>query len=219
LAASTLGIYAGLVALEHGVFEIMQGSAAPDGVLISAIGPPCQAEAVWHACLPALTVVPSFLAAGALTVVLSLAAVIWSIGFVQRKHGGPVLILLSLVLLLVGGGFVGACTGLIAGAAGTRIAKPSSGWWRRLPDRTLRVLVALWPWTLVAVTVWFPGGWILGHFFGRAMLIVSGLLFVVFDLGLPVLTVLSGLARDARRAVSGQLQPDCESVRPPTTYS
>jgi hypothetical protein len=197
LAASTLGVYAGLVALEHGVFELVQGNAVPGDIVINAIGPPCRGETVWHACLPAMTTMPSFLAAGVLTVMVSLAVVIWSVGFVQRKRGGLALILLSITLLPVGGGFVAPFTGLIAGAAGTRIATPLRGRRTHRTERALGVLAAFWPWTLIAVVIWLPGGWILGRFFGQAMLRLGFLLFVVVDLALPLLTVLSGLAHDA----------------------
>ncbi len=198
-AAQALGIYAGLIALEHGVYEILQGNVAPGGVMINAIGPPCRAEAAWHGCLPAITVLPSFLAAGVLTVVTSCIAIIWSIAFVQRKRGGMALILLSIMMLLIGGGFVAPFIGLIAGAAGTRINTPLR-WWRTWPpDRALRVLAALWPWPLIAIAVWLPSGLILGQLFNQAMLRLVFLVFFVFDLALPLLAALSGLARDARR--------------------
>jgi hypothetical protein len=193
-----LGAYAGLIALQHGIFEILQGSAAPQGILINAIGPHCEAEAVWHACLPAMTLMPSFVAAGALTVAVSLAVLVWALGFVERRHGGLVLMLLSLALLLAGGGFVAPFTGLMAGAAGTwaktRLRPRGMG-------RTagpLRSLGGVWPWPLVAVAIWLPGSWLAGRFASAAMLRLSTLLFIVFDLGLPVLTLASGFAHDAR---------------------
>ena len=61
VAASILGAYAGLLGVEHGIFETLQGSTPPDGLMINALGAPCEAETVWHACYPALTVVPNFL--------------------------------------------------------------------------------------------------------------------------------------------------------------
>ncbi|MBM4464436.1 MAG: isoprenylcysteine carboxylmethyltransferase family protein [Chloroflexi bacterium] len=49
-----LGLYAGLLAAQHGILVMLQGNRAPDSLLIHAIGPQCRPEAVWHACYPAL---------------------------------------------------------------------------------------------------------------------------------------------------------------------
>jgi hypothetical protein len=45
------------------------------------------------------------------------------------------------------------------------------------------------------MALWLPGSWLLGHFFGPAMLAASGLLFLVFDAGLPVLAAVSAFGR------------------------
>ena len=99
---SIFGILAGLAAIEHGVGEISQGSIRPAGLLIQS-WPDTDAFAVL-AGEPALTVLPTFLLSGVLTVIIALALSVWSVLFVQRRGGGLVLILLSLILLLVGGG-------------------------------------------------------------------------------------------------------------------
>lgn len=65
--ATALGVAAGLLGLERGYFETLQGNVAPNAVMISAIGPPCQPATAWHACEPALTLIPGFL----VTVVLA----------------------------------------------------------------------------------------------------------------------------------------------------
>jgi hypothetical protein len=52
-------------------------------------------------------------------------------------------------------------------------------------------LTTLWPWPLVVMAIWLPGSWLLGHFFSAAMLAAIGLLFPVFDIGLPVLAAIS----------------------------
>jgi hypothetical protein len=41
------------------------------------------------------------------------------------------------------------------------------------------------------MTLWLPGSWLLGHFFSAAILSAGGLLFLVFNLGLPVLAALA----------------------------
>jgi hypothetical protein len=193
ITSSFLGIYAGLLAVEHGVFEILQGNRAPGGVMIQAIGEPCQPETIWHACYPAMTLIPNLLVSGMLAIMAGLCALIFAAAFVPRKHGGTTLVLLSILMLFVGGGFVPVFIGVVAGVARGRIHAPV-----KPPFAGLRYLAKLWPWTLILMAVWFPGSWLLGYFFNQAMLAMSGLMFLFFDVGLPVLTALSGYADDMR---------------------
>ena len=203
-AASVMGACAGLLGAAHGTFEVLQGNVPTGGIGISAIGAPCQRDAVWHACLPAMTLFPSFLTAGALTILFSAAALVWAMLLVRRKRGGPVLILLSILMLLAGGGIIPPLIGAIAGIGGTRINAPLTFWRTRLPGEVSRLMARLWPWPLAVFAGWELGGWLLGTFFNRAMIDLSIVLLFVFDLLMPVLAVLTGLARDA----SADRQPE-----------
>lgn len=87
--------------------------------MINAIGPPCQG----NGCFPAMTVIPDFWVTGILAILVSLVVIGWAIVFVGRKNGGTALIVLSIVLLLVGGGFLPPLLGILAGAIGTRIKR------------------------------------------------------------------------------------------------
>ena len=194
--ATVMGAYAGLLGAVHGIFEALQGSIAPSGIGISAIGAPCQREVVWHACLPAMTIVPSFLWAGVLTIVFATAIVVWAAAFVSGKRGGVILILLSILMLLVGGGIIPPLLGIIGGIAGTRITAPLTFVRTHFSDRTSRVLARLWPWDLIVFLVWSLGGWVLGYVSNQIMMKLGLISLFVFDLGLPVLIVFSGLARD-----------------------
>jgi flavodoxin len=200
VAASALGLYAGLLGAAHGVYEILQGNTVPGSVMIQAIGPPCQPERVAHACWPAMTLVPSFLITGILAVFLSLTAATWAAAFVQRTRGGWVLILLSIGMLLVGSGFIPTFVGLIAGVAGIGIHAPLSKWRARLPTGAVRLGSALWPWPLIAYALWvLPTQWLLGRFLDEFLMSAGLILFFSFDLGLPLLAVLTGFARDILR--------------------
>jgi hypothetical protein len=114
-----VGILAGLIGAYHGYNEILQGSVPTNGILINAIGPPCQG----NICFPAMSLIPNFLATGTLAVIVSLVVLVWAAVLVQRSRGGIVLIVLSVVLLLVGGGFLPPALGIVAGAIGTRIKR------------------------------------------------------------------------------------------------
>jgi hypothetical protein len=193
ITTAFLGIYAGLLAAVHGLFAAMQGSRAPDEPMFTAIGPPCQPDAVWHACFPAMTLIPNLLITGIVAILIGLAMAVWAVVFVRRRRGSLVLGAFSLLALFVGGGFVPVFIGLIAAATGSRQGTPvrpgGAGW---------RIISALWPWPLALMALWLPGSWLLGHFFGETMLAAGGLLFLVFDAGLPVLAAVSGFGREKR---------------------
>ena len=124
---------------------------------------------------------------------------VWAVAFVQRKNGGLVLIFLSILLLLVGGGFGPPLIGIIVGAAGTRINAPLPWWRKHLSVNTRRLLSKLWLWSLIASLLsyfyMFPVSIILWHLFGvynpNIILGVS-----LFAFGSLLLAVFSGFARD-----------------------
>jgi len=82
---------------------------------------------------PGMTVVPNLLATGLLTIVVSLALMVWSAAFVQKRNGGRAQILLSITMLLVGGGFGPPIIGILAGVAGLGIASPQTWCRAHLP--------------------------------------------------------------------------------------
>jgi hypothetical protein len=191
VVASLFGLFAGFGGPEHGYFEILQGNVRPDSLIIAAIGPPCEPEKVWNLCEPAMTVIPSFLVTGILATVIGLITMIWAAAFVQRKNGGIVLILLSIALLLVGGGLFPPVIGIIAGVIGTRINAPLT----RQPGSVLRFFAKLWPWPLVAFFVWVFGQFLVGHYFNE-FLQKSGFLSPLLIIGLFALSILTGYAYD-----------------------
>lgn len=118
-AASILGIASGLIGAYHGFNETLQGSTAPSGIFINAIGPPCQGSG----CFPAMTVVSNFYYTGILAIIVSLFVLLKAVAFVERKRSGLWMIGLSIVQLLVGGGFLAPLLGLASGIISTRIKR------------------------------------------------------------------------------------------------
>ncbi len=117
IAAIILGVFAGIGGgVFHGIGEILQGNIAPEGIYIQAY-PAMQATAGE----PAITLVPNFLYTGILAIIMGIIVITWSVAFMGRKNGGLVLILLSIIMLLLGGGIVPAIIGMVGGIIGSRI--------------------------------------------------------------------------------------------------
>jgi hypothetical protein len=200
---STFGGLVGLIGIEHGLGAILQGDVAPESLIF-----PSWPDAEFFRILsgePALTLVPNLLVTGILASLVSLLFLVWAIWFVQRRHGGQVLMLLSLAMLLVGGGLFPPVFGIILGAVATRIPSPvrvDTNLTRQPGRRShgLRHLLAgLWPWFFVAgVISWlsmFPGVPALNYFFGvDDPILIFIVLICMF--GFLFLAGVTGRARD-----------------------
>jgi len=127
IVATTFGIIVALAGLEHGVGEILQGNVPPPGVVFESWPDSRFLEILSGE--PAMSIIPNLLIAGVLTIFFSLALIAWSGAGMRTPYGGIGLILLSLILLLVGGGLGPPFMLLVVGLAATRIHRPLS-WWR-----------------------------------------------------------------------------------------
>ena len=195
VASSALGIYAGLLGMAHGIYEVLQGVVNPESFMFNAIGPPCQASKTAHACFPAMSIVPNMRVTGVLAILVGLLMVTWAAAFIQRKHGGLVMILLSILLLLVGGGFIPPMIGILSGALGSRINTPLTWRLRHLSDRANQVLTKIWPWSLVAFFSWILLQMVLGVVITELVLKIDSIFFLI-EFGLLVLVALSAFAFD-----------------------
>ncbi|MGP8175329.1 MAG: hypothetical protein ACLP7O_12390, partial [Terracidiphilus sp.] len=101
--AAAFGVYAGILGIEHGYFETLQGNAAPKGLKILAVSPWELPFPFGHE--PAMTLIPNFLVTGIAAMIAGLSIVLWSVWLPQKRYSAAVLVLLSVILLLVGGGF------------------------------------------------------------------------------------------------------------------
>lgn len=87
--------------------------------MIDAIGH--SANTVFQGSEPTVTIIPNFLATGIIAIFVSFLVIIWAVFFIDKKNGGLILILLSIVQLLVGGGIAPLTIAIIAGLVATRI--------------------------------------------------------------------------------------------------
>ena len=74
----------------------------------------------WGACDD---IIPNFCISGIVTVFSGLAVTIWAASCIQSKNGALVLILLSLIMLVVGGGLIPPLFGVVVGIIGARVTR------------------------------------------------------------------------------------------------
>jgi hypothetical protein len=114
VAASALGIFTGLGGASHGPGEMLLGNVVPSNIVFQA----------WPSLTalggePAMTIIPSLLVTGILTIIVGVLLAVWAAKFISRKHSGLMLILFTIVLLLVGGGIIPPLFGIAAGVIAT----------------------------------------------------------------------------------------------------
>ena len=150
--ATSIGVFFGLFsAVNHGFFEVLQGSKPTGGLLIDAIG---EAQRFWPlGGEPAFTLIPNFMITGIASMIVGMAVAIWSIWFLPTRHGRTVFLGLFILSFLVGGGIGQVFFFIPAWAFATRMNKPLT-WWRKvLPRSTWSFLSRLWIVTLVLAGV------------------------------------------------------------------
>jgi hypothetical protein len=194
--ALVFGILAGLGGLTHGVGEVLQGNVKLDSIVVNSWtqGP----IATNMGGEPGITIIPNVLISGILTILISLTIIVWAI-FGRNKHYGRTLVLLSVGLLLVGGGVGPPLIGMLAGVAGIGVDKPSTWWRQHLPENVRHFLAALWPWvfsiTVINGVFLIIGSVILVYLFGlnKPLLFLSSFYFSILSL---LLTIFTGRAYD-----------------------
>jgi hypothetical protein len=179
IVVSAFGILAALAGIEHGVGDILQGPVRPSSVIIESWPDTAGFEILSGE--PAMTLVPNMAFTGVLAMIAALAVGVWAVWFIQRPHGGLILIGLSVLLLLVGGGFGPPMVAGIIGVAATGIGKQR----RTEPGSLGSALARAWPWLLGAGLVGYlglvPGMVVVSRMTGfDDPYLVSGLMFVAF---------------------------------------
>lgn len=197
---AVLAAIAALAGVEHGIGEMLQGSIAPASLIFQSW--PNSGFFRVLAGEPAMTVIPNLVVSGILAIIVSLTFLAWATAFVHRKNAGLVLIVLSFVSLLVGGGIAPLALGIIVGAAAMKIESPLTWWRRHLPPRFGQSLATLWPWLiagcLLAWLMLFPGLSLIALFVTVNGPTVIPIIFLC-ALVLLVSSIFSGFAYDIER--------------------
>jgi hypothetical protein len=183
-----LGTITGIGAMAHGIFETLQGNK-PATDILERIG--------------AFTILPTYLLAGISTIIASLLLIAWTTGFIQKKIGPVIFILLSLILIFTGGGVAIIIGFLITWAVSTRINKSLTFWRKFLSDHTrmqfakywLAILLSGFTFLTIGILIWVlftpPGE---KYQINVVDYICWSFLFMGFLF--QILTIISGFARD-----------------------
>ena len=185
------GTIGGLGGMIHGIFEILLGNKPAGGLVLDPL-------------TGAFTILPTYLISGIASVCVGLALIGWTIGFIHKKNGPAIFLLICVLLFLVGGGIAQVGFFLIAWGVSTRINHPLDLWKSDLSGNSRKRLARLWLaffsagylFLLVGIAIWLvftpPGTPFQGH--STAYLICWSSLIV--GLILQILTIFSGFARD-----------------------
>jgi hypothetical protein len=149
ITASAIGVLLGLSgALNHGIFEILQGNVSTNGFFIEAIS---EKHRLWlYGTEAAFTIVHNFLITGILAVLTGLSIVLWSLKYLHSKHGAKVFLALLILLTLVGGGIGYIVLFIPTWAFATLINRPLNWWNRKLSYSFKERLSGIWIYSMVA---------------------------------------------------------------------
>ena len=148
---ATLGLVAAFAGVEHAVGEVNQGFGQSPSLVFESWPDEPAFESLDGE--PAMSLVPDLAATGVLAAVVAVALGVVAVIFADRRHGAAMLVGLSLLLLVVGGGFGPPLLGTLAGGLASRIdARPG-----RHPGTASRWVGRLWPWPLVVAVACFLG--------------------------------------------------------------
>lgn len=206
IITATLSLMLAIGGIDHGFFEILQGFKKTPGLIIQAIGPD---NRMWlHGTEEAFTIIPNFLISGILAISVSILIMIWSVGFVHKKHGRTVLLLLFILLFLFGGGIAAqiALFPWILGYA-TKIDKPLTWWKKVLPVRIRSGFAKVWIYSLGIACIFFLTSLemaIFGYFPGindPEVMLYTCWSFLLIFMVLINLTYISGFAHDIERMI------------------
>ncbi|HSL45894.1 MAG TPA: hypothetical protein VK897_20850 [Anaerolineales bacterium] len=202
ILSSTLGILAGIMGIEHGIGEVLEGYRPTDSVFI--LSWPDSAFFEIMSGEPAMTIVPNYLVTGLLAIFFSCVFLVVFVKPSLDRKPNIVLFALLILMLLTGGGFGPPILGIIAVLIALKRNSPLKTW-SKLHPKYHSVLSMLWPWSfglcLLGWLMLFPGAALIVFITGvdNALLMIIPIL-IAFTF-IPV-TLLLGFSRDLLRRKS-----------------
>jgi hypothetical protein len=138
-----MGAVTAIGGIGHGVAEIIQGNK-PALDIAARIG--------------AFSVIPNYLITGIAAVCISVMILFWTIGFIHKRFGALVYLVLSAILFAVGGGVAHTLAIIITWLTATRINKPLVLWQKIIGPAKRKILARFWlPVMIAGYTFLFLG--------------------------------------------------------------
>ena len=123
-AAMILGIYAAYLGGMHGYYEILNGGKNPGGILFDAIsGHSLAIDFPGWPGWPAMSIIPNLWITGIVVFLIDGIFLFWLLFFFRHKKWGIILLCLSLLLCVFGGGFKPPFYGIVASVIGMIITR------------------------------------------------------------------------------------------------
>lgn len=179
--------YSAIIGFIHGIGEILQAGSQSNSNLIYAIDV-ADPDKIWHAGLPAFSLIPDFLISGIITILISIAIVVFANLLIESNYF-KFLPLFFILLFLFGGGFVPPFIGIISSTS--YIIKRKSNMNIKQPSFLRKLIAKLWIYLISVLILWFPSSWIIGWIFPAFRLQISSATFIMFDIILPILILLA----------------------------
>jgi len=185
--------YTAIIGFIHGVGEILQAGSKSNSNLTYALDV-TDPDKFWHAGLPAFSVIPDFLISGIITVLISIAIVIFAYLLIESNYF-KFFPLLFILLFLFGGGFVPPFIGIVTSIF--YAIKKKSNRNDKQPSFLKKLIAKSWIYLIAVLILWFPSSWIIGWIFPAFMLEVSSVTFIMLDIFLPILILLAANLKSA----------------------
>jgi hypothetical protein len=192
----TLGILAGIMGIEHGIGEVLEGYRPTDSLFI--LSWPDSAFFEIMSGEPAMTIIPNYLVTGLLAIFFSCVFLIVFVKPGLDRKTIVVLLALLILMLLSGAGFGPPLLGIIAVLLALKRNSPLRTW-SKLPPKFHHVLSTLWPWSfglcLVGWLMLFPGAALIVFFTGVDHTLLMVIPILIAFAFIPI-TLLLGFSRD-----------------------
>ncbi len=197
IAVMLVSIICGISGIVHGLFEVFQGNKAIElhsvagKLMIYAIG---ESNRFWEfGYAPAFTIIPNYLITGIIAIIISTIVIIYSANFIYFKYSWMILLLLSILQYLSGGGAAQfGCAIIISIYA--MLINSRLRLWRKIPYKIRNIISKPWLILLVIFLIVFLHS-IITEVFGFSYgvndpNIISKSLFVMLYIMLTILPLL-----------------------------